>query len=280
MQLFVDNLTNVDFSFLCPHRGLVGETWLTSVVLQGDLDEQGMVCDFGIVKKQLRNWLDSTIDHCLLVPTQSHAANLWNDANQQHLNWTFGENESLSCSSPHAAVTLIDAIEITPDSVAQWCVQQLRDTFPGNIENLTLSFTPEAIQSPYYHYSHGLKKHAGNCQRIAHGHRSKIEIWRNGELSFDDMDDWATAWRDIYIGTLADIDIDRSDSKRVTFSYSAQQGEFSLNMPTSRCYLIDTDTTVEFIAQHIAQQLKLASPADSFFVKAYEGWGKGAICLS
>ena len=69
MRLFVDNLTNVDFSYLCPVRGLLGETWLAHIELTGALDAQGMVCDFGIVKKHLRDWLDSELDHRLLIPT-------------------------------------------------------------------------------------------------------------------------------------------------------------------------------------------------------------------
>jgi hypothetical protein len=61
MQLFVNNLTNIDFSYLCPDRGLVGETWLVNIVLKGPIDPQGMVCDFGKVKKTLRTWLDATL---------------------------------------------------------------------------------------------------------------------------------------------------------------------------------------------------------------------------
>lgn len=41
--------------------------------------------------------------------------------------------------------------------------------------------------------------------------------------------------------------------------------------------MMDTDTTVELIAAHIADQLKVESPSDTILVKAYEGVGKGAI---
>jgi 6-pyruvoyl-tetrahydropterin synthase len=71
MLLFVDNLTNVDFSFLDAQRGLLGETYLANIRLLGDLDEQGMVCDFGIVKKRVRHWLDTELDHRLAVPIHS-----------------------------------------------------------------------------------------------------------------------------------------------------------------------------------------------------------------
>ena len=87
MRLFVDNLINVDFSFLHPTRGIVGETWLASVELIGDLDEQGMVCDFGIVKKMLRHWLDEEIDHRLLVPCSAPALVSLNDNEVCKLDW-------------------------------------------------------------------------------------------------------------------------------------------------------------------------------------------------
>ena len=71
MHLFVEKLVNIDFSYLDVTRGLVGETWWASTSLEGALDQQGMVCDFGTVKKVLREWLDREIDHCLLVPAQA-----------------------------------------------------------------------------------------------------------------------------------------------------------------------------------------------------------------
>ena len=58
MQLFVNDLTVMDFSYLCPERGMVGESWIVDVILSGDLNEESMVLDFGKVKKQLKQLID------------------------------------------------------------------------------------------------------------------------------------------------------------------------------------------------------------------------------
>lgn len=272
MRLFVDQLTNVDFSYLCPERGLLGETWLASIYLEGSLDEQGMICDFGKIKKHLRQWLDDTLDHTLLVPSQ--APQLATSDDHGSLNFTYGEALSLSTSGPGCAFCFIPTERITPDSVAAWCIEQLKGDFGPGVTGIELSFRPEQLSGPYYHYSHGLKKHLGNCQRIAHGHRSTIKIWRNDQLCQASMQQVAEQWRDIYIGTRADIIADHTSHWE--FAYTAQQGAFRLRIPKAAVYLMDEDTTVENISAHLAAKLKAATPQDRLVVKAYEGIGKGA----
>ena len=280
MRLFVDNLTNLDFSYLHATRGVVGETWLASIELIGELDEQGMVCDFGIVKKMLREWLDTEIDHRLLVPTETtELTRLKTTSNKHELTWKDKvHDESYFIEAPKAAVALVKQGEITPESVANWCLSQLKALFPNSVREIRLRFTTERIDGPYYHYSHGLKKHNGNCQRIAHGHRSKIEIWKNNKLNETLMSEWAEKWQDIYIGTQEDLeDTEDYPKENATFSYTSAQGYFLFSLPERRCCIINSDTTVELLAKYIAESIKQGDPSNHYEGKAYEGLSKGAI---
>lgn len=275
MRLFVDNLTNVDFSYLCPTRGLVGETWLAHIELIGKLDHQGMVCDFGVVKKQLRHWLDEQLDHRLLVPAAAPEVQQRELGLELDVTLNLGTHGSIHTRSPIGAITLVDAPQINCASVAQWCMQKLQGVFGAGVEQIRLSFSPEEIAGPFYHYSHGLKKHQGNCQRIAHGHRSRIMIWRDGILCLSTMQAWADKWRDIYIASSEDC-IGKDDTS-ASFAYTSQQGEFSLTLPRAQCYFMDTDTTVEHIARHLAHVISREHLGERIRVKAFEGVSKGAI---
>ncbi|WP_346839264.1 6-carboxytetrahydropterin synthase [Microbulbifer sp. SAOS-129_SWC] len=276
MHLFVDNLTNVDFSYLDHQRGLVGETWLANAVLDGALDDQGMVCDFGIVKKTLRNWLDDELDHRLLVPTASPHLRLQRDGDRVALRWQLADGGEIAVSGPAQAFALVEAEAIDGDSVARWSVQQLASAFPTSVEKLHLTFDCEAIDDAFYHYSHGLKKHDGNCQRIAHGHRSRIQILLDGARSQPWEAKWAERWRDIYLGTREDLSAPAGNDA-LDFAYRARQGDFALTIPAARCELVDCDTTVEQLAQYIAVQIAAEEPGRQVTVRAYEGIGKGAI---
>lgn len=283
MQLFVDNLTNVDFSFLDPERGLLGETWLANIALHGELDEQGMVCDFGVVKKLLRNWLDTELDHRLAIPLRSPDITVTEDGELLDIRWHFGNaGEFLHTRSPRSSIALVDAEVLTKETVAAWCITQLKQLFPESVARLELTFVCENIDGAFYHYSHGLKKHDGNCQRIAHGHRSRIDVWQDGEKSPRLETLWAERWRDIYIGTREDLIAQPilSGNHYYSFAYSSAQGKFELTLPQRCCYLIETDTTVEFLATHIAQQTAQENPGKTIRVKAFEGINKGAIAIA
>ena len=74
--LFVEQLANLDFALLDPERGLVGETYLMDLELSGELDAQGMVLDFGRVKREVRAAAEALVDHKLLIPAAHPALDI------------------------------------------------------------------------------------------------------------------------------------------------------------------------------------------------------------
>jgi 6-pyruvoyl-tetrahydropterin synthase len=164
-------------------------------------------------------------------------------------------------------------------------MQTLEPLLPANVQSIIIRLYPEHTDDAWYQYSHGLKLHAGNCQRIAHGHRSRIEIFHNGQRDSDLEDIWAARLRDTYIGSRQDLarishHPPTADADYLQFAYTSSQGSFALQLPKTRCYLIDAESTVENIARHIRDELMIAYPEDVFEVRAFEGIGKGAACCS
>lgn len=273
--LFVDNLTVIDFSYFDNLRGILGESWIVDIVLEGELDDQGMVFDFGDVKKKIKNIIDTEVDHKLVLPKQYPQLTVEQKNNALTVSFITECNDQYIHQSPFDAVLLLPVEQITPIAVSDYLSRTIKSQLPENVSAVSISLRTEAIDGPFYHYSHGLKKHKGNCQRIAHGHRSKIDISIDNKLSLTESKQWADTFKDIYIGTQEDIFMQTNDA--VTFKYTADQGQFALTLPKHRVYFIDTDSTVEWIATHIAKQVKLKYPDNTVIVKAFEGVGKGAI---
>ncbi|AKH21444.1 6-carboxytetrahydropterin synthase [Sedimenticola thiotaurini] len=280
--LFVNRLTVIDFSLLDPVAGLLGESWLVDIELDGSLDHQGMVLDFSEVKKQVKRCIDLEFDHRLLVPAQYSGCQTEKQEHRCDIRFQLTSGETLLHSSPNSAVTLIESETINEQSLIQAMMEKLQRELPDNIQELRLRLYADSTAGAWYRYSHGLKHHGGNCQRIAHGHRSRIVIYRNGTRDQALEADWADRWRDIYIATRSDLQatIQRTHQTFYRFGYTANQGLFSLELPSQRCYLVDSDTTVENLAQHIADTLKQEHPEAHFRVEAFEGVDKGAIGYS
>ncbi len=297
MQLFVDDLTVIDFSYLCKQRGIVGESWIVDVLLDGSLNEQSMVLDFAIVKKQIKAIIDEAVDHKLLLPMQESALTLAESPhNKDHQTIDFlSERASYHLQSPQCAFAKIDCLTITIDEVNKHLNKIIMAELPTNVQGLTLTLRAEVIPSDYYHYTHGLKLHDGNCQRIAHGHRSKIQILLDDKRNTELEKSWCIRWQDIYIASEADrinakdIQLSSRASQYLTpdhqyFSYTAPQGRFDIAVENNVLDVVDCDSTVELLADFILRQIK--SPQGQWknavankkvTVVAYEGVAKGAI---
>ncbi len=278
MRLFVNQLTAMDFSYLHPTRGLVGESWHVDIELEGGLDDQGMVLDFGDVKRQVKELIDEGFDHRLLVPADYPGLSV----EDGRLSFQLEDGLRIRHRGPADALQFIPGETITRPLVAKAIRQALQPKLPANVHAIQLTLYPEPEDGAWYQYSHGLKLHCGNCQRIAHGHRSRIHIWRDGMRDAMLEQLWAERLRDIYVGSEEDMVAITScnDQTCFRFAYTAEQGAFELELPADRCYLIDTESTVENIARHIRKRLEEEHRGEHFRVQAFEGIGKGAISES
>ncbi|MGX5914195.1 6-carboxytetrahydropterin synthase [Aliidiomarina sp. Khilg15.8] len=290
MQLFVNDLTVIDFSYLCPERGMVGESWIVDITLDGSLNDQSMVLDFGRVKKQIKAIIDDSVDHKLVVPTEHSFTQVTrrDDESGYWVDFMRPQNRSIHLFCPADAFAFIDATAITMESVKSYLQAVIKRQLPTNVQGLQLTLRSEDINGFFYHYTHGLKKHDGNCQRIAHGHRSRLQVFLDGMRTPRLEKSWSQRWEDIYVGSVEDrvskTAMQLSDSAssavaddHVCYSYQADQGLFELAIPAAENTLIETDSTVECISEYLAQTIKADEPDAAVKVIAYEGVGKGAI---
>lgn len=280
--LFVEQLTTIDFSYLCPERGLTGETWLIDVILTGELNDEGMVFDFGHVKKEIKAMTDSYADHALLVPQHHNMISVTENNGRREVSLTLKEGGKIICKAPEQAILPLPVETITPETITPLLEHHILKGLPENVQGIELHVYPEDIQGAYFHYSHGLKKHQGDCQRIAHGHRSQIKVYLDGQRSSELETQVSEEWQDTYLATREDINVtDTLDGiEHITFGYEANQGHFELQIPSSCCYLMDTDTTIELIAAHLADKLGQQSENTHTRVIVNEGFRKGAIGIA
>lgn len=291
VNLFVRDLTVIDSSYLSQTRGMVGESWILDISLSGDLDEMSMVLDFGQVKKQVKKLVDEVVDHKLLVPMRNKHMFI----EKANLGYStvdlVSKNNTIHLYCPDEAICLIDTESINQDSVTEYLHNVLKTHLPENVKGIELTLRTENIDGAYYHYSHGLKKHDGNCQRIAHGHRSPIELFVDGIRDPQLEQKFANRWKDIYLGSKEDLvtlgtlslskhALQTTEESHFAFKYTAPQGEFQLAIEKKRTELIETDTTIELLANFIADEVKSElSDTQTVRVVAYEGVGKGAIAV-
>ncbi len=291
MNLFVRDLTVIDSSYLCDTRGMVGESWILDISLSGELNEMSMVLDFGQVKKQIKQLVDNHVDHKLLVPTKSKQ--VFVTSTQQgysSVDLIRGE-QGIHLHCPDEALCLVDAKKITISSVIRHLYTILKAHLPQNVNDLELTLRTENIDGAFYHYSHGLKKHDGNCQRIAHGHRSPIELIVDGVRNSQLEAQFAARWQDIYLGskedqtTIANLSTNNRsteicDDTHYAFKYTAPQGQFELAIAKNETEVLESDTTIELLVNYIADEVKKELKNEQHLkVVAYEGVGKGAVAF-
>ena len=281
-SLFVKDLTSLDLSDGSVIDGLVGDTLMADVVLKGELNPQNFVMDFGLVKKQIKALLDGALDHKLVIPekTPGLAREYVKDLGEKPESIRLElpcRGGTLEYHAPREAVSFIAGDRVDVPALEAHCQEILKEQLPSNIQEVTVRLREEHRAGYFFHYSHGLKKHEGHCQRLAHGHRSTLAIWENGERNGELEKEWAARWDKKFLGTGEDL-AEQEDGHHL-YRTRSSQGDFLLRLPKDCCEPVPMDTTIECLADYIAGSLKEQHPESEFRVEAYEGIGKGAIAV-
>ncbi|MGS2743305.1 6-carboxytetrahydropterin synthase [Halomonas sp. LS-001] len=272
MALFVNHLTHLDVSIWSPEHGLTGMSWRVNATLEGEIGADGMLLDFGEVKPWIKQILDDGPDHTLLVPEQAEGVSV----TSQNETCLFEATSPypFQMKAPSQALTALPTSKVSEADILAHCEALLNARLPTNVTGVRLTLEAERIEGAEFGYSHGLKRHLGNCQRIAHGHRSRLEIHQHGERVPALEEEWSDWLQHRYLIEAQDI-VEASPDDRVTCRYRATQGEFTLSLPKAATAILDTPTTIENIARWIAGQVAQQS-GEPTRVVVFEGISKGA----
>ncbi|MDR5902236.1 6-carboxytetrahydropterin synthase [Halomonas icarae] len=279
MTLFVNHLTHLDVSLWSPSRGLIGASWSVDAELDGELGEDGMLFDFGEVKPWIKSRLDQGADHTLLIPTAAPGISVQDC--DEGLCVRTETPYVMEVRGPRQAFTLLPWDTIIPDRLAEQLAAELSHEPAPRVEAIRLTLREETIEGASYTYSHGLRRHAGNCQRIAHGHRSRLYIWQDGRRQPALEADWASRLSDRYLVDAADVaeGLGTTSLGRLTSRYTSEQGHFTLTLPRERCVVLPSPTTVEHIAAWLADEISQET-GRATRVQAFEGVDKGAMATA
>ena len=260
--LFVDHLTVIDCAYLDLQRGLVGESWIVDLMLEGALDAQSMVLDFGEVKRRIKRAIDRGPDHTLLVPCSAKGVRLDHPAPNRTRLQADTALGPITLDAPAVSITPLAVSAIDGDAVTRHCADLVRDLVPASVTRISLQLRVEAIDGAYYQY----------------GHRSRLMITVDGARDTALEAQLADALRDTYFVSADDV-VGLTDSHLHT-AYDAPEGRFDLRLPRSAVTHIDRDSTVECLADWLLAQARRHHPQAAIVVRAFEGVQKGAIATA
>lgn len=183
-KIYWDNVSDVDHAVLLPTGEIVGNSFIATATMEGKTtkDEQ-VVLDFSLGKKNLKAFLDATVDHKLWVTSEAQL--------------TYLEDGMTEVSMGKTKLVLpVDAVYKIPESIEQTAYTMCVPAFIRHIQTLVCANlsdilsksiglnvvfaaadVPDVADRLYFRYAHGLPQSSSyGCKNIAHGHLSYIEL--------------------------------------------------------------------------------------------------------
>lgn len=277
--MFLRNITVIDHAYF--EDGMVnGMSYNLSVELTGNIDPQEqVVIDFSTCKKQIKQLIDDSefaIDHRLVVPT---SMNVRKTDNGIYIKNSMFIIEALLNITTDSIYQKIEATNTYKGSLANYIKSVIEEQVTGVTEckvflSEDFDLPDEVATHVPFHYVHGLRNSTSHgCQNIVHGHRSYIatDSLKSGNV----LKEIAEMMEGVLIDE-ANLEIDDGDN--VLIKYQSKRGKFAMSYPSIYTYVMPTETTIENITSHIAEQWGDAlreSGATRLWVS--EGLSKGAV---
>ncbi len=297
VTLFYKSLTVIDSATVDPLQGLMGQSWYVDIALTGHRDEEGVIADFSKIKNKIKKIIDEKIDHKLII--NEKMVNVINDQANVEINFGSNKVQKIKYLAPLESLCLIPQGS-DEKSLEAFTSSVLMSEMPSNVKQVEVTLRQE-VHPEMFHYTHGLKQHYGNCQRLFHGHKNTIEVWKNGvrELSWEKKlvqqvfksNIHFAFWENV-VNKSALLAVSKNESEipvgilntdaAVELEYTSSQGRYWASLPTNQVFLMPCETTIENIAAFFAQWIKdlWAEPSDKIMVVGFEGIAKGAKAIT
>ena len=294
--LFVRDVGKIDSAVFDPSLGIMGHSWYVDVWLTGTLDSNGFVFDFSPLKNLIKQTLANTLDHALIIPVGSQMVQYSEFDNGER--WTLksrarGDDKDARWDyiSPKGSVFPVHSVALKNTNIEQEFARILKHRLPSTVHQLVVKLREEQIAptEASFRYTHGISNHNGLCQRLFHGHRSRMEIFI-GEERRPDLEHFVVReilGNNVHIATLGQIKSGNGEighrSKNddpITLAYSGSLGNFEATLPSNRVFFVEDETSIESIAREVARLIKREErPRDRIKAVCYEGIDKGAEAI-
>lgn len=284
-SLFLHDFTVLDFAFVHAEQGVLGDSYYVSAELCGELDEKQFLLDFSVAKKLLKELVDTTFDHKLLVPMGSGVAEV--KSNGLLLQTKGAGLWDYTCA--RSAFELFPDATISKEVIQYHLARLALEKLPKNVTGAKFSLSsPARFESEAnFRYTHGLQYHEGNCQRLFHGHRNPIEVYIAGKRSPAWEARLAAEWEGAHFVAAATLknraELDLPLGARVAdhkgigeISYESSQGKFVGLLPVSRLVITETEPSIETMSALACRRIRSWGENAEIRVVAYEGLNKGA----
>jgi isocitrate dehydrogenase len=246
--------------------------------------------DFSLAKKILKQNIDLILDHACAVPTLATGLEFKKRGDEIELSFA-----NFRYRAPAQAFTLLSEPEINLHSITKFLEEKLFPLLPTNITKLKIELSEDTSfgEVANFRYSHGLRYHDGNCQRLFHGHRNPIQVFVQG-LRMPSYEQFlAKLCEDVHFVAAEnllnrfaiDLPLETRSPQHPLLGeirYRSTQGEFFGEVPVKNLIVLADEPSIENIAAFALKTLQkeFSLKDQRIEVRAFEGLNKGAIATS